>query len=323
MSRLTEVTTTGHRLSLTAMEEASRAGRRDADLEHLFLALVLDSHDAGQVLRRSGVTLDRARAAIAEQQAARLAALGITVETPTAGEITFHRTGGYHWTRRATDILTAATAKGRRGDSTAVLRALLAEPSGEIVELLDLLGLSRTELDDELDAAEALTRQNEPRSPALSRTGSAFIPAAVPAVWALVSDPARLPEWDLVLGDVTPTDTAGTWQGVARDTTPAGKPTRVAPTFHRQLITRPVCEEPARVTWRFAYPDAPHANSRRVTLLLEPSANGTLLHLTLEWERAARTGIRRIGGRMLRPLARFSLWLQVSQLTANISRAFR
>lgn len=329
MSRLTDATTTSHRLTLTAMEEASRLDRHDADLEHLFLALVLDSHEAGQLLRREGVSLERARAAVTGQHQDQLDLLGINVDPAPAGEISFDRTGGYRWTQRASDVLGAASAKGARGDSIAVLRALLAEPSGVVADLLTRLDLSRVELDAELDAMDALSRHDAPRAGALTRSGTVFVPAPPSEIWNLVSDPARLPEWDLVLGSVRPAtreaDAADTytWEGMAAETTPAGKPMRIAAAYRRQLITVRDIEAPSHIAWHMTYPDAARANARLVTLRLEPSAEGTLVHITLTWELSPRPGIRRFIGRILRPLSRFALWMQVSQLSANISRTFR
>ena len=77
MSKLTTTAATAHTLSLTAMEEASRLGQRTADIDHLFLALVVSEQRAGQVLRSLGITLDSAREAVVTQHAEQLASLGI------------------------------------------------------------------------------------------------------------------------------------------------------------------------------------------------------------------------------------------------------
>ncbi|KAA9394526.1 hypothetical protein FCK90_06830 [Kocuria coralli] len=61
MSKLVRIARTSQELSLAAMEEASRQGRREADLEHLFIALVLTDQPAGRILRGLGITLDDAR----------------------------------------------------------------------------------------------------------------------------------------------------------------------------------------------------------------------------------------------------------------------
>ena len=64
MSRFSQAAATMHTLSLAAMEEASRLGVHDADIDHLLLALTLDADTGGQVLRRAGIRLDTARAAV-------------------------------------------------------------------------------------------------------------------------------------------------------------------------------------------------------------------------------------------------------------------
>ncbi len=53
MSKFTTSLATSHNLSLAAMEEASRVGQRTADIDHLFLALVMNKDVAGQVLRKA------------------------------------------------------------------------------------------------------------------------------------------------------------------------------------------------------------------------------------------------------------------------------
>jgi hypothetical protein len=76
---------TAQALSLTAMEEASRRGQREADIDDLFLALVVSEQIAGQVLRWTGITLDAALEAVAAQHAAQLESIGITADLPDPG----------------------------------------------------------------------------------------------------------------------------------------------------------------------------------------------------------------------------------------------
>jgi len=77
MSKFVRAAQTSQSLSLAAMEEASRAGLRVADLEHLFLALVISDQPAGGSLRSMGIDLDGARRAVEEAHAAQLASLGV------------------------------------------------------------------------------------------------------------------------------------------------------------------------------------------------------------------------------------------------------
>ncbi|NNV08857.1 Clp protease, partial [Geobacillus sp. MMMUD3] len=95
MSRFTDSASTSYSLSITAMEEASRVGQREADIDHLFLALTVSEQTAGQVLRSLGITIDDAREAVAAQHAEQLAGLGIRMDPPEPGRIVFHETEGY------------------------------------------------------------------------------------------------------------------------------------------------------------------------------------------------------------------------------------
>jgi len=130
MNKLVRAAQTSQSLSLAAMEEASRLGLREADIEHLFLALVIDDQSAGRALRSMGIDLDAARRAVEEQHDAQLASLGIEASFPKAGRIVFQETDGYEWSARALDLIGKSSGKGKSGDAAAVLRELVAEPSG-------------------------------------------------------------------------------------------------------------------------------------------------------------------------------------------------
>ena len=95
MSKFVQAAQTSQVLSLTALEEASRQGLREADIEHLFLALVLSDQVAGRVLREMGIGIDDARRAVREQHDAQLASLGVRAVLPDPGRIVFHETDGY------------------------------------------------------------------------------------------------------------------------------------------------------------------------------------------------------------------------------------
>ncbi|MFT4280831.1 Clp protease N-terminal domain-containing protein [Microbacterium sp.] len=151
MSKFVRAAQTSQSLSLVAMEEASRLGVREADIEHLLLALVLNDQNAGRALRSLGVDIEAARQAVAEQHDTHLASLGIDAEFPAPGRIVFHETDGYQWRKRASDLLARSAGKGRDGDAGAVLRELLIEPSGLIVDILERLGVTPQRVREELD----------------------------------------------------------------------------------------------------------------------------------------------------------------------------
>lgn len=329
MSKYTSMAATAHALSLTAMEEASRRGQREADIDHLFLALVLNEGVAGQVLRWIGITLDAAREAVAAQHAAQLESVGITADIPDAERIVFHETGGYEWTRRALDIFNRASKEGRKGDASAVLRELVTEPSGMIADLLQRLNTSPTEVLARLDEFKQVPARSTTRataSGALSGFAESFVPAPVHDVWALLADPERMSEWEPGIGSVEPGNDKGhfgdAWVGHAPTRHPDGKPLNIRPEFQRLQVELLVADECSLIAWRFSYPDAARANSRRVTIALEPAAGGAQLGITLEWERELKRR-RSVRGLLLRPWHRFAIWMQLAQIGGGISRAFR
>lgn len=359
MSRITGALAASHRVSLAAMEEASRLGARTADIDHMLLALTLDPGIAGQVLRAQGVTLPAAREAVAAQHSEQLASLGLSTLEQPAGPIVFHETGGYQWSERALEIMKLASAKKRRGDAAAMLRELVQEPSGLVAQTLARLGATPDGITALLAAADR-GRANAaglptglpsghapaPRRPnALSARAEAFVPAPVDQVWALLSNPARMPEWEPSIASVAsapaPPPRSNTHVGNthgsdtrfgsmhpgntrfarARTERPDGKAIRTAPEFTRLQLELTAREEPHLVEWRITYPDSARANVRRIRISIEPAAGGTQLRLTFAWERGARRRSPR--GLVLLPLHRIATRMQASLLAAGIGRAFR
>ena len=216
MSKFTDAVTTSHTLSLTAMEEASRFGQRTADIDHMFLALVVSEQIAGQVLRSMGVTLESARDALAQQHSAQLASLGINSESASQGRIVFHETGGYEWSDRALEVIKRASDGDKRGDAAAVLRELAAEPSGMIEQVLQRLGSASDAVIARLDQVErnpALTPRHTIQPGRLSGVSEAFAPATVERVWKLLADPLRMPVWEPAIGEVVIEEAQTKFQG--------------------------------------------------------------------------------------------------------------
>lgn len=322
MSRFTDAAAAMHTLSLAAMEEASREGIRDADIEHLLLALTLDAGSAGQVLRGLGITLDAARDAVTAERSSQLAALGVQADAPADGRIVFHETNGYEWTDRAVAVLSRASNRNADEPSIAVLRTLVTEPSGTIAALLHRLGIEPAEVEDRLDVTDGIRRPQPTRADGPRGTLSAFVPAPPADVWALVSDAHRIPDWDSVVGTVTPAaEGAQEWDAAAPTTTREGKPLRIREDLRRIRIRLEQADAPHSVTWRMTYPDARAANDRVVRFALEHAAGGTQVRIDAGWERAG--GRRSLLGWMLRPLARLSLFFQLAQISSGLSRAFR
>ena len=329
MSTFIGAAATSHALSVAAMEESSRVGLRTADLDHLFLALVLSEQTAGQVLRSLGITLDAARGAVADEHSEQLAALGV-LAAPDAGRIVFHETDGYEWSDRAVRLIRRASAGGKRGDASAVLRELLSEPSGMLAAILERLGTTPDEVRSRLDEVEAVPEhrlERERGAEMLSGTSDAFAPASPEQVWSLLDSPARMSEWDPSVGRVEDPPAAArigdTWRAEARTERPDGVPIAVKPEFVRQQIELVARDEGRVLEWRITSPDAAQANARRVRIELEPAAGGTRLRLALAWERHPDRRRRPLRWFVLRPVMRVVLWMQLSQLGNAIGRAFR
>ncbi|WHE35059.1 SRPBCC family protein [Microbacterium sp. BDGP8] len=329
MSKLTVATATMYDLSLAGAEEASRLGEQSGDIDHLLLALTINEQVAGQVLRALGVDLERTRAAVEQQHADQLASLGVQAAAPGPGRITFHERGDFDWNDRALEVLRRAAKGGKRGDAAAVLRELLAEGSGLIEAILERLDTTAHHVRELLDQAE---QYPSPPSGAvdgrsLSGAGAAHVAAPVAHVWALVSDPTRMPEWDLAFGRVSDVpdevEARSVWTAHALETAPNGKPQRVRPDRQRARVELVGFEPMTMIEWTTTWPDSATSNRRRTRIELEPAAGGTHLRISQAWERTgSRRGIPLLRW-LMRPLYTFAIWLQISQLGASIGRAFR
>ncbi|MBK0422747.1 SRPBCC family protein [Leucobacter sp. CSA2] len=330
MSNFTSAAAASHTLSVTAMEEASREGERRAGIEHLFLALVLDSGDAGTALRSLGITLDAAREAVAAQHDSQLAELGIRAETPGPNRIVFHETDGYEWTEPAQDVFKSASSGSKWGTSDQVLRELIVEPSGFIEFLLARLGVSADAVLGRLDQLrEASATQLPAAAHRLTRTSTAFVPASPAEVWGLLSHPERMPEWEPNTGlveDLPEKARPGAeWIAHARLSRPDGKPLKVREDRRWSRVELVDLAPESLIEWRFTWPESPNSNTMRLRIGLEPAAGGTQLELTVQWERSphAKAPKLRVLRGLARPLMRYAMWLQLMQLGGSIGRVFR
>ncbi|WP_300266308.1 Clp protease N-terminal domain-containing protein [Microbacterium sp.] len=326
MSTFLTTAATMQTLSIAGMEEASREGRRDGDIEHLLLALVISDQSAGDALRSLGITLDAARCAVRDQHDSHLRQLGIDLERAEAGRIVFHETEGYDWTDRARTILNRSTEKPGKGDAASVLRQLIDEPSGLIADILERLGTTTDAVRTALDEAEAAAASDSPSAPRrrdwVHGRIRTYVPAPVEDVWALVSDADRFDEWDPAIGDIAAaSDDADVWIGVSPTHRPNGKPLKVRSEFRRRRITQREATTLTRVIWWCEFPDAPDVAPRMLAVELETTEGGTFVTLTSTWRR--RAGWRRLAGLPLRALQKYLVWLNLSQMSGAISRVFR
>ncbi|MBG6191515.1 uncharacterized protein YndB with AHSA1/START domain [Arthrobacter sp. CAN_A212] len=329
MSKFVRVAQTSQSLSLAAMEEASRLGLREADIEHLFLALVINDQSAGRALRGMGIDLDAGRRAVEEQRAAQLASLGIEASFPEAGRIVFHETGGYDWAKRASDLIARSGGKDKNGDAAAVLRELVAEPSGLIADILDRLGTTPLDVLGHLDQSDFPAGRTAPK-PAkvkgwVSGSTETFVPAPMEKVWEFLADPTHVPDWEMSVGSIDHTGQDRTpgivWQGLAPIGRPDGKPVKVKPRFRCRSIELVTAHQPKRIAWRIAYPDAPESSSVLTEFTLMNTTGGTQVQITKSWSK--RQGWRSLVASPLRPIQKFIVWITMFRTGSAISRAFR
>lgn len=329
MNKLVRAAQTSQSLSLAAMEEASRLGLREADIDHLFLALVINDQSAGHSLRSLGIDIERARHAVAEQHAAQLASLGIEASFPEAGRIVFHETDGYQWSPRARDLLVKASGKGKAGDAAAVLRELLAEPSGLITDILGRLGTTPDTLTEHLDRPESATERTKlATTQTKGRTAGStetFVPAPIEEVWAFLADPAHVPSWEPSIGSIEHTGqdaTPGTvWEGLAPTSRPDGKPMKTKPQFRRRRLELVTAHRPEKIAWSLWYPDVVRSNSVLTEFILASTTGGTQVQINKSWSR--HQGWRGLLALPLRPAQKFLAWITLFQTGSALSRTFR
>jgi uncharacterized protein YndB with AHSA1/START domain len=210
------------------------------------------------------------------------------------------------------------------------LRALLTEPSGLMVDLLARLDLS-------VDALQSALASEAAQPPHLSTvTGMSpkkrgllsevFVPAPATAVWNLLADPTRLPEWHYLIGSVE-VDTAAeigpgvTWTVLAPTHRPDGTPVRVKERFRRHQMQLLVMEQPHRISWRSSRPDLPRRRAIELSIEIMAVAGGCQVRATSSGTPSPRW--KPLLFSPVRPLQRFLHWISLTQITAGISRAFR
>lgn len=324
MSNVIDQFVSFQRIAQVAMEEASRFSLPEADVEHLFVALVVSDERAGVALRSMGITLASAREAVADVHSARLASLGIRADLPQQQRMDCR---DLLLRPRAREI--AGRALGADDYSAALLRDLVDEPSGLVESILAELGATPSAVTAKVDAT-AGRREVRPRAAAdgLLGTHETFVPASVDQVWALLADPRHMTKWGpsyaRVDCDEQPLDAfpGDAWVGRVRagGRGRSGQPREGQASERVELLCR---VERTRLVWRFSTPDAPHLNSRRVHVDLKPTTAGANVRATVAWE-PRRDGVRRpFLSALLLPVKRYAVRSQAAHVGASIGRAVR
>lgn len=319
MSKWTGAMTTAMELSSAASEEATRAGSPEVDVDHLFLALVLSGGAAGDLLRSYGVTIDAARTAIDAEQTDQLASLGISAPDVTPRQLTPAYQTRLDWTPRAREVLKRTSSPF---DGLALLRGVITERSGTVTRLLRRLDVDLEPLLERLFQEPASPAQRTDSSHA-GRRGivcvTGFIPAPLDDVWAVVNDPARIPEWDDFTGTVTPSDRLDTWTARPQKVTAAGEK---VPLKHPAEIVQLLADDQThRVIREVSWPTRRHATNQIVTITLTRQSLGCRIEITSSL-RGAR-GVRRMMHLALTPLQRLIMRSMLTQQIASLSRIFR
>ncbi len=115
-------------VSVTAQEERLRSGHPAIDVDHLFLALLVVGGPAAALLTEHGISLQRAREAVAAVHRAQVASLGITVP-PTPPRRMQPDSEGVEFTDRALTVMQRTDPVSYQLE---ILVALLDEPSGHL-----------------------------------------------------------------------------------------------------------------------------------------------------------------------------------------------
>lgn len=328
MNNLRDVAATRYGLTVTASEEASRLGDHQVRVDHLFLALVVNEQEAGKALRSLNITLESARAAVAAQHAEQLASLGVRADGAAPGQITYYEGADYAFDESARRVLVEANEASNRGDAAAVLRAILAEPSGFIEAVLNRLDATPDVLarlnDITVDAPAGYRHHSESLAGSVER----FVPAGLPQVWAMLADPARMAEWEPGTGAVEGAPgqvvVGSWWLAHAKLKRPDGKRLRVKHGFQTARVEVTSYEPNRYIEWCFSWPET-RSNMRIVGIGLDPVKGGTQLSLSSAWVASPAAGRPSLPvlRRLLRPVHSYAIWIQLMQLGGAISRAFR
>lgn len=202
-------------ISTAAMEEVLELGHPEIDVDHLLVGLLVTGGPSASCLLSAGVDLPSLRRAVREVEDAEARVLGVRVAAPPAvpSARALSRTGAVSFCDRALAIIRSAQ---QDEDDRALLRALLDDDGRRAERILVQAGVDVVELRARLAVPATVTILDLPvevvdalgaLGPAARRCSASMtheVPVNADAVWALVSDPRRRPEWDAACVEVSP-----------------------------------------------------------------------------------------------------------------------
>ncbi|MEJ5913684.1 Clp protease N-terminal domain-containing protein [Pseudokineococcus sp. 1T1Z-3] len=298
-------------ISTAAMEEVAELGHPEVDLDHLLVGLLLTGGPSASRLAAAGADLPSVRQAVQQLQAADTHSLGVQVAVPPAvrgGDAA--RVVSVPWGTRALAVMQSVDHKE---DDRALLRALLDDEGRRVERVLSSAGVdlevlraslasgaTAVALDVPVEVAAA-TAALGPARRCLSASVTHELPVSAEAVWAVLGDAGRRPEWDPAVDAVV--DEGGVLSLVYRK----GEKTRSV----RVLFVR---TGPGGVLWRELWHDA-----EDVTAVLHVSVTPDGAGCRLRVDTA--TLLRTRWGRASRPLASWAVGSRVRWLSQSIARA--
>jgi len=299
-------------LSAAAMEEVVELGHPEVDVEHLLVALLVTGGPSASRLVAAGVDLAALRRGAREVQEADARALGVHVPAPPAARPgpAAQAVGATPFGGRALELMRSVRPDD---DDRALLRALLDDDGHRAERVLRHLGVDVEELRRRLDAPAAsldvalpaaVVDALEALGPAHRRCAASTthdLPVPADAVWALVGDLRRRPEWDPACVAVTEDE------GALRLTYGKGDRRRDV----RVLVERTGARS---VLWRELWRDDEHV-AMAVHVAVQPAGGGSRLRLDVVGLLRSRRAL------VLRPYVRWASGSRVRWLAQSIARA--
>lgn len=304
-------------LLAAAADEATRAGHGTVDTDHVLLALLVTGGASTTLLSDAGLDLGTARAALATVQQQDLAALGVTATLlpPTNGQAAAAWDAVLPWAERARR---AVGALPPGAPDTPVLTTVLADEHGPAHRLLQQAGVDAAAVRAAASAAATTPIRPATAPDAAPWTAAHSHTVAVPrgAVWAVVSDPRRRPEWDhgvlrvRVLDDRSFTALDAAARAVSRTGPGTDDPGLTSTHELVTVVEGHLLEEEVR------HPNRGHTE----WFSIELADDGAGTRLTLRHRAGPRRGLLRLTARLARATARNRLRLlaqSIAQATTS------